>query len=614
MLIAYNKKASMKKMMINKAVAALLSICFGTHGFAIAKNNMQDHEYFVHLSQREKELLADEQEEELAEKKENERIPFWFEFWKRHRTNQAAQDYKDKLSRSRQKHKAKNKRRQAREHEKDAKRLAQVVQGKNVLAEQKEITLGAAYKRHQLRKNLLKTCQSAQHKHNATVKDLDRYADLYVVPAWQKPIQFYENHMQAIFDVQYQYAEQCYNSASSDAYNNITKLAFGDQSIRIQDLLLASKLMRAGSVMVAGPFTYLSQTPADNYLHYFANEIVNFSGQMHRCQASIDLSKYFFNEQVLAGLRVPVVYGNNILRANMQCTDTLLGLPSAAIDANAIDFTHRYGGDVNRFLRDILHVKGFTRLGGKEIGLGDFSFYVSTAFQSRRFEKALLGLTLTVPTAKQPLTDVLWAPELGNGGFFQLGLDGAMLLHYNAAINPHGQVSITGFIPAQQKQRVPRKVDITGDARGARVATLLHGQTLAFADRISFNQLHEISDYDTTVRGFGDTVSLVRITKGPQLKIRLGNVFEHCLWHRCSLDIYYDLHIKARDAFGGFDRTIYNFSIMQENTDQIAHGIGGQYTYQHNHDMRLRLGTRYIFAGKNVPKLFELTGAVNYSF
>jgi hypothetical protein len=91
-------------------------------------------------------------------------------------------------------------------------------------------------------------------------------------------------------------------------------------------------------------------------------------------------------------------------------------------------------------------------------------------------------------------------------------------------------------------------------------------------------------------------------------------MFERFILARGFLDIFYDFRGKLKDTISHKTRDEYNLDIIRKETSQVEHRIGIDYSYQADLYSRVHLDFRYTFAGRNVPKTFEIAGIYNYSF
>lgn len=441
-----------------------------------------------------------------------------------------------------------------------------------------------------------------------------KYADLYKSPAW--PIWATAYQAKDLLDVtfDYQYATDCYDSNRSGSKSNITRLAFGENPITIDSILLATKLFNTGKMDINN-FGAIQSISVES-------DQVLFRGKKESYALNIALSRYLFRDTIAAGVEIPVVYKHNKLR-----TITLFPFQKANFDPNALDIDDiTYQRTINR----ILLAKGITEMGGSATGLGDVSFFVNGQIDSVYFDKLFFGARFVFPTGKKAPSTKLWAPDLGNGGFTQIMPFTSILFSYNRYFNPHALADVTFTLPAHVDRRIPRVINIpqiTGNvgpnAAFISVQDALNGDApFAYADRVGVVGVNPgparvvgpVTDYDTTVRGFGDTVTSVKMHQGTNIHFRIGNIMERVFVHRGFFETFYDFRYKTKDRASGIQTDQYNVDILREHTNQLEHRIGFDYSYQQDLYVRIRMGLIYTFAGMNVPKTFEAKATFNYAF
>lgn len=461
------------------------------------------------------------------------------------------------------------------------------------------------------------------------------YADLYKSPAWPVYAQSYENTdlLDVVFE--YKYATDCYDSYKNGTKSDISRLAFGLNPITVQDILLASKLAVAGKVIQNDPIQNPIAALSDQYLKYMANQVITFNGKAEQYGTILEFSRYILKRDIAVGVEIPVLYKRHRLRMHTALSSEATqpngiiangAFGPAAPAANA--FLKRYGADPVRFVQDILSSKGIRELGGSATGLGDVAFFVNGQFNSTWFEKAVIGVRGQFPTGKRAIQAKLWAPDLGNGGFTEITPFASILLSCHKYLNPHLLTQVSFSLPAHVERRIPRSVKqdsvvIVDVAKGNQA---LAQNLIVLGDRVNLvnnatgealingQTARAFSEYDTTILGLADTITKLRMHKGTELKIRVGNMFERCLSRRGFLDLYYDFRAKQRDRLSGAATDEFNVDMLRRDSNLLEHRAGIEYSYQFDLFTRLRLGMRYTFAGRDVAKAFDAAGALNYAF
>jgi hypothetical protein len=333
-----------------------------------------------------------------------------------------------------------------------------------------------------------------------------------------------------------------------------------------------------------------------------------FRGKEENYNLDFELSRYIVSNVIAIGVDLPVLYKKHTLR-------TVLGeFANAGTTQNILDTQDVYAPSM---FRKVLEAKGISELGGSAMGLGDVSAFINAQINSKAFDKLVVGLRGQFATGKKATVRKLWAPDLGNGGWTEFGLFGSSLISYAKYLNPHMMLEAAFSLPAHIDRRVPRMVAYTAPAGLPLVNTYLTsiGQpTVAFGDRFYGEGGVPVASYDVSTLGFADHAVRAKITKGPEVKLRLGNMFERFILTKGFLDLFYDFRGKFKDTVSEVDATKYLADSLRWNTQELEHRIGFEYSYQFDLKTRLRVDMRYTFAGMNVPKTFEFSGAMNYVF
>lgn len=495
---------------------------------------------------------------------------------------------------------------------------------------------------------------ASQDEHDVA---LGRYADLYLVPAWPVHARWFEHLHQLGINFLYSYATDALSSSGS-ASDDVTSVAFGQSTIKLSDMLAVASVTQAGRVIFrdefesklfaggaaaaagfndaavikldgldapagggAGDYTVRS----DNYFGYTHDLLIKLNGRQERFGVVLDLTRYILPDRLSIGVHLPVMYVKHGLDFTIDTADTFAkGTPAGGgVNVGAYGpatglanlFLRRYGADPVRFVKDVLLQKGFRELGGSATGLGDLSLFLAGQIDAPEVERVIVGARVQIPTGKKATQSKLWAPELGNGGFTEMSIYAATCFQHNRWLNPHVMASLGASAPAHVNRRVPRYFSVTNN-RGApmQLNVLLGDHPLAMAERVQVANGNTVSGWDTAVNGFGDTISSVKVTRGVEVKLRLGNVFQDVFAKRGTADVYYDMRAKTKDSVSGLSREMYNLDAVRKNTNQTEHRIGFEYSYQPNHETRLRTGVVYTFAGTNVAKTLEWNTTINYSF
>ncbi len=463
--------------------------------------------------------------------------------------------------------------------------------------------------------------QAEQHKQDRAA---GRYADLYKVPAWPAAAQFFENRGLFNTTVSYNYATDAYDS--SGVNRDRTILEFGEQPILVKDILLASKLVSEGKLLQREFNDSAANSASSKYLGYLANEEIRFLGKAEEYSVRFDLARYAFRNDLAIGVQVPLVYRKNRLRAHIDLSDEALVSLHGLVDALAVGgaadaagrispnaFMRRYGQDPDLFIKDILKAKGIDTLGGSAMGLGDVTIFAHAKINSSYFDKMVVGAKVQIPFAKESTTRKLWGPALGNDGHTEFAFFASALCSYRQFFNPHLFLQALFCGPAHVEKRVPKKIDVPALAANTKPSSDL----FVFADRVrGLDVVGSAAEsvFDTPFKNLGDNVTTLKITNGFEIQMRVGNIIEHFLSERGFLDAYYYFRFKASDSVHSVNTEEWNPLVFTENTQQIEHTAGLDYSYQFDRDTRLVAGLIYTFAGMNMPKTFNAHISLGFTF
>lgn len=469
------------------------------------------------------------------------------------------------------------------------------------------------------------------------------YADLYKQPTWPTYATYIRHKWLFNLGFNYRYATDAY---SCDGHNHdITRLVFGENDVRVRDVLLVSDLVSRTPSVTQKDQDIGGQNdnqPANQYLRYLADEKIKFLGEQKELRWNLDLARYIWKRAIAVGIEVPIVYMKNRLRANMvtegyteangfnadNLPDQFVGRAGLAqvsnniiIDEEEIRFSdyvpnmflRRYGNCTDKFIQDIFREKCMPKLGGSSSGLGDITLFAHAYVDSARFDKMMFGIRTVIPTAQRANVNHLWAPELGNGGFFECAGFMNLVLSHKWWLNPHFFMQVSGtFLKAHVKKRVPKRVTFATQDQPFDDFTGFQGVT--FSDRVVVAADTTISELDTPFRHLGDFVARFEARKGPEFTVRVGNIVEKFIWRRAFLDTWYQFKAKSSDFVGGLDCNRWCLDIYKKNTETIEHRAGFDFSYQFDAGSRIHTGLAWTFAGRNVPANFDWNVSVNYSF
>lgn len=416
---------------------------------------------------------------------------------------------------------------------------------------------------------------------------------LYKVPAWPMHARFFEEKDKVDVTVRYQRATSSYSSSGNT--QDISKLVFGEPPMYVRDVLLASKLVEAGTIK---DYSGGTATSPNNYLAGVAGQKLCWDGSTDDVQVTFGYVRHFKNKDISLGVELPFVYRRHCLKLTTTVNQKA---------ETSTTFKSRYSSDFKTFVKDILaHKDSALTESDSEKGIGDLSAFINLELNSKHCERAVIGLKALLPTAKERNVHKLWDPELGNGGFAELTAFGSILFGKNAHFNPHGLLQATYCFAADVNRRIPsyRVFDGVGQELG---------HILAMGEYVRGNGA--FSNVDTTFRRFATETERIRIRKGAEVSLRVGNMFEGFLCRRGFADIYYDVRAKGKDHINKKNLAdSFVPTILTNNTFEVEQRLGFTWSYQFDKDVRAMLGALYSVAGRNVPKTFEANVLVSAEF
>jgi chemotaxis protein histidine kinase CheA len=473
-----------------------------------------------------------------------------------------------------------------------AQRVAETEEARNL---RKEIMV----KEKRLRKLERKDAMANWKKINRAEVEKDyadgMYADLYKQPSWPFAALWPEYHKD-LFQVNanYDYATSAFSNNGSGM--DLSKLAFGEDSFNFQDILLALKLNTAGTVdqQLNKDFSRLRNV--------YANKNLLFLAESEDWELSLDYCRNIKDKDVTFGIQIPLVYKAHKLKLDSNVTGSMYTM-------------------LKETLNYVLEPKGMSyEPKSSATGIGDIAAFMNFTVNSRYFEKLAVGFKASIPTAKQANQKRLWAPELGSGGFHQFSVYGSALFNKQRRyFNPHAFLKFDYNWYAYVNRRIPKKVEFSGTI-GNTISIDSTNKTnikdiMAHGDKVQFKASTPFSEWDTTIPAFADNVRKVRIQPGPQVSLRLGNMIESFIFRRAFFDFYYDFRAKWKDDISGdLQRSDWNLDSLKENTHQLEHKLGCDFTYQFDEKARLRTGLMYTFAGINVPETIHANLALGIEF
>lgn len=429
--------------------------------------------------------------------------------------------------------------------------------------------------------------------------------NVYKLPTWPLHALYFEEKDKVDVGFQYQHAGGSFSSKGHS--EDLSSLVFGECPIRVRNILLVSKLVENGDVI-----DYSNLTSEGGYLGGVAPQRLDFEAEVDDFRLSLGYVRHFIKNAVSLGIRVPFVTRKHSL--------TLTTTVNQVANTNA-QFIELYGNCFENFVEDILAKKGiaFTK-SDSETGLGDIETFLNLEIKAKHLERCITGVKVLFPTARSRNLNKLWAPELGNGGFTELSAYAGLLLPRNRWLNPHLLVQGTYCFSASVPRRIPSIIEFSETSPSGMndLSNIVEMGDLVRTIGTEPGPATSFKEIDSCVRLFSSRCTGgddIKIRKGPEAELRIGNIFERFICRKAFLDIYYDLRLKGSDyiAEKNLDCKFYP-EILKQNTFQVEHRAGLSLSYQFDNHVRALLGGVYTFAGYNVPKTIEANAAISVEF
>lgn len=402
---------------------------------------------------------------------------------------------------------------------------------------------------------------------------------------------------------------------------DLSNLLFRQNDLTVKDILLVSRLLKEGKVV-----WHNGDQPADrynklNYLYILADQPLLFNASSNKQTISFNFAKHLFDGDFSVGFKIPfsrlshkIDLTSNISAADREKLRIAHAEPDLVCGHGAPagpNFFEKYG-TLENLLVDILDKKGIAfNKKDKYLGFEDLSLFLNAEIDWHQAERVFTGLNFTIPLSRNRNTSKLWDAELGNGGFYFIEPFVSVLFSKSRWFNPHIFSSLKVGFPAKVNRRIPKLVSYNGvtPPRGLKATNLMIFGDDVFLDGIFTNER------DSEARRFSDIVTKVNIIPGPKFFLRIGNVLERFLDRNAFFDFYYDFGLKFKDYIGkNLDSSIYDHSVLTDNSWYYEHRIGGSYTYQIDENFRMNIGLLYGFAGCNVEQIFRVNAGLNFEF
>jgi hypothetical protein len=430
------------------------------------------------------------------------------------------------------------------------------------------------------------------------------------LPSWPGFARFPEKEDFLFGTLNAEFASWAYNSTGGII--DASSVVVGEDKIVVSDILLLSRLFKNKSVKDNTNAINADDLEEFHYLSKHLRDIdPTFDANSKNLELNLNYSRVFFKDICSLTLELPLLLRVNKIKMNRVFTpeESQALVTNAATDSALSwrDFLGKYPAGFSQFFDDLLVKKGMIAdPQNVKVGLGDVAVCLNRRIESDHFEFGLVGCGVTMPTSRTPDKQYLWPSRLGNGGFWELRAHAGLYFRQWRLTNPY--VFIDG------RYRFLTSLD-------RRVSETIYGTTgknlsleQPFVDAV-YEFVKDAEELESKIHALAQDIKRVEIRKGAQLKIRLGNVVDDAFLKNAHLDFYYEFMLKIEDALGfQHDKSAHDFQALMKNTDQNSHTAGCTYVYDYNPDRRLEVGSSFRFYGKNVLRVFELHGALQFDF
>lgn len=464
---------------------------------------------------------------------------------------------------------------------------------------------------------------------------------IYKLPHW--PFFSLPYEQKDLFQINFVYNEAT-QAFLGNRTKDITALVFGKECIKIEDILLVSKLAKLNKLKPTniGPDpNNIVGHPDFADLQALADQVLLFDGSSMAVGASLNFARHFRNGDVSFGVQIPFWYKKNKIDLTNDLDTSVENKINTNntrdnLTQNGVTFKSQfYKLSLKEILIKILDAKGIKFQDEySQSGLGDITAFLHYEIPTKKFERLIIGINAEFPTAKERNLCELWAPEMGNGGFTKIGVFGSALVDIERWLNLHFHARVSYSLPASVSRRVPTKKSYDGDAR--RRGGVVPDEMLALGENVSL--LTPVQDLipcppgdpraatvedasfcflDSAVRNFASGgCCKTKIRPGCEFFLRVGNIFDQVIADRTFLDLYYDFRMKCKDYLSSNKKceTDRDASIWTKNTYQLEHRAGLDLSWQIDEQIRLVVGGMVTFESRNTPRTWQAHGMFNIEF
>ncbi len=482
-------------------------------------------------------------------------------------------------------------------------------------------------------------------KKGQQTEGLQKVRDKVLFPAWPFYANYFEGSDMLLCTFLATISSQGYKNNGDTA--NLSHVIFGASDIRVQDILLASKLIDQEKLVGTGVLSTPALVKNNDYLGILAHQPIIFRASLEQYSAQLQYARNFDSNKLTIGVNVPVMIqqqhlciANDLTQENRQKLQNIqenldafggnngsggvISQPANAFPppvqfVNGVPATFDVGeqnkffshyASLEAFVDDLLSRKGMKlKKNDFTVGLGDSTLYVTAKLPLEGIRWALAGVYVQLPTSRATDSSKLWSQPLGVGitGFTQFAGYLSLFWEKYRALNPYMHFSGAFSLSDRRNYRVPVRDVLQGNVFNGKVLpTLLAKDHILFGESFLFDG--DFSLPDSTVRGFPDQIHPVRITPGASFFCQAGNIIDGIFTTMDYFDLSYQFQFKGQDTVRPIDNKLPNLvtHVLEKDTSTMSHMVGLQYTYKCTDHFLVELGGLYVFAGRNVPRTFQI--------
>lgn len=358
----------------------------------------------------------------------------------------------------------------------------------------------------------------------------------------------------------------------------------------------------------------------NRYLAYIADKVLTFKSKMRQPIFTFNYQVALLEHMVSAGFEVPVVYKTqevNLISQFNEEENLVLSQKQqfGKTTANLGDeMFAKYPGGLKDFFESLLVEKSMnTDPKATKFGLGDITFFVNRRFEhEENWTLGLVGLGVTIPSATESSKKTLWPVHLASGGFWSTRLHGAMYWKYSKLLNPHIFAHAVYFFPGSVERRVSALINYDSQSRVASTVA----RNIPLGSDFSYDRKSFSNEPESAISALAEApTQFVEYRRGPEVKLRIGNVFNEAFIRDGYLDVFGEIGFRFSDSRAHkTDNGLYDLAALVQNSDGWSAKLGAAYVYHWRDYLGLELKGTSVLAGRKVLREHNISGAMQVRF